>query len=143
MLDNNVKKTMIGMMIGVTIYNLLVIVFSIIFFTIYYKSNNVTNFHILILKNEICVVIGLISCILGVYSMATSIYKSVSANDENFAKRHILINTILRITVFIILLTVIINEKVFGLVGGIMYAVSVFGIKIGAYMAPTIMKKLK
>lgn len=141
-MDDKVKKTLKSMIIGDTIYNILLIIISTIIFIIYYKTKNIENFHILIIKNELCVVIGYILSVFGLYSMATSLTKAISANDESYAKKHMVLMSTIRFLIFCIILIIIINKNVFGVTGGIMYALATLGIKISAYLAPHIEKKL-
>jgi hypothetical protein len=74
--------------------------------------------------------------------MALSLEKAVLSNDEKYAKRHVALMSTIRFIIFCIILLIVINKNVFGISGGIMYALAAFGIKIGAYLAPIIEKKL-
>lgn len=139
-MDSKLKKTLKCMMIGDTIYNVILIIVSTIVFIIYYRTK--ANSHISIIKNEVCVIIGYIVSIIGLYSMAVSLNKAISANDEGYAKRHITLMSIIRLLIFCLILIIIINKNTFGIIGGIMYALATFGIKVGAYLAPIIEKKM-
>lgn len=140
MIDNKLKKTMKCMMIGMSVYNVVLIIVSVIVFIVFYRDKE--NALISILKNETCIVIGFVLSFFAIYSMTISLSKAINANDEKFAKRHVVINSILRLIAFCIIMIIIINEKAFGLVGGMMFALSIFGIKVGAYLAPIIDKKI-
>ena len=140
MFDSKVKRTLKCMMIGSLIYNIFLIIVSAIVFILILKNKNFNNNETLIyiLKNEISVLIGFVCSIIGLYSMATSLEKAISSNDEKYAKNHIALMRTIRLIVFCILLIVIINENVFGISGGIMFALAVLGIKAGAYLVPTV-----
>lgn len=140
-MDDKLKKTLTCMMIGTSLYNLLLLILSTIFFTIYYK--NADNSFTLILKNELCLILGYIISIIAIYSMALSITKVVNANDDAYAKKHITIASVIRLIIFCIILIIVINKNVCGLSGGIMLLLSTLGIKIGAYLAPVIEKRVK
>lgn len=141
-MDDKLKRTLKSMAIGTSIYVLLLFILSTIFFFLYYKNKNISDFHILIIKNELSLIIGYIVSIIGLYSMALSLEKAVLSNDEKYAKRHVALMSTIRFIIFCIILLIVINKNVFGISGGIMYALSAFGIKIGAYLAPIIEKKL-
>ena len=145
MLDSKVKRTLKCMMIGSLIYNFVLIIVSTIIFILISKSKNLSSDEtiIYIIKNEVSVIIGLICSIVGLYSMATSLEKAISANDEKYAKNHIALMRTIRLIVFCILQIIIINEKVFGISGGIMFALAVLGIKAGAYLVPTVEKYIQ
>ena len=140
-MDDKLKKTLTCMIIGSSLYNLLLLILSTIFFTIYYK--NADNSFTLILKNELCLILGYIISIIAIYSMALSITKVVNANDEAYAKKHMTIASVIRLIIFCITLIIVINKNVCGLSGGIMLLLSTLGIKIGAYLAPVIEKRVK
>ena len=140
-MDDKLKKTLTCMMIGTSLYNLLLLILSTIFFTIYYK--NTDNSFTLILKNELCLILGYTISIIAIYSMALSITKVVNANDEVYAKKHMTIASVIRLIIFCIILIIVINKNVCGLSGGIMLLLSTLGIKIGAYLAPVIEKRVK
>ena len=70
--------------------------------------------------------------------MTVSITKSVDANDDAFAKRHMVISSLVRLAAFVIILIIIINEKFFGVVGGIIFLAAALGVKVGAYATPLI-----
>lgn len=132
------------MMIGSLIYNIFLIIVSAIVFILISKNKNFNNNETLIyiFKNEISVLIGFVCSIIGLYSMAASLSKAISSNDEKYAKNHIALMRTIRLIVFCVLLIVIINENVFGISGGIMFALAVLGIKAGAYLVPIVEKHL-
>ena len=140
-MDDKLKKTLTCMMIGTSLYNLLLLILSTIFFTIYYK--NTDNSFTLILKNELCLILGYTISIIAIYSMALSITKVVNANDDAYAKKHMTIASVIRLIIFCIILIIVINKNVCGFSGGIMLLLSTLGIKIGAYLAPVIEKRVK
>ena len=142
MLDDKVKKTLKCMIIGSTIYNVLLFIASLLIFLLFCKNNNLNNSSTFsfIAKNEICVLIGLICSIIGLYSMALSLSKAISSNDANYAKNHVTLMSIVRLLVFCVIFIIVINEKTFGLIGGIMFALATLGVKIGTYMVPIIEK---
>ena len=141
-MDDKLKRTLKSMIIGTSIYNFVLLILSTIFFIIYYKNKNVSDFHILIIKNELSLIIGYIVSIFGLYSMAKSLEKAVISKDEKYAKKHMTLMSTIRFIIFCIILIIIINKKVFGITGGIMYALAAFGLKVGAYLSPIIEKKL-
>ena len=141
-MDDKLKRTLKSMIIGTSIYNFVLLILSTIFFIIYYKNKNVSDFHILIIKNELSLIIGYIVSIFGLYSMAKSLEKAVMSKDEKYAKKHMTLMSTIRFIIFCIILVIIINKKVFGITGGIMYALAAFGLKVGAYLSPIIEKKL-
>ena len=145
MFDSKVKRTLKCMMIGSLIYNIFLIIVSAIVFILISKNKNFNNNETLIyiLKNEISVLIGFVCSIIGLYSMATSLEKAISSNDEKYAKNHIALMRTIRLIIFCILLIVIINENVFGISGGIMFALAVLGIKAGAYLVPIVEKYIQ
>lgn len=145
MFDSKVKRTLKCMMVGSLIYNIFLIIVSAIVFILISKNKNFNNNETLIyiLKNEISVLIGFVCSIIGLYSMATSLEKAISSNDEKYAKNHIALMRTIRLIVFCILLIVIINENVFGISGGIMFALAVLGIKAGAYLVPIVEKYIQ
>lgn len=138
MQDAKVRKTLKCMLIGATIYNVLLIIVSAVALMIFSNDKSL----IYILKNELCVMIGCVFCYLGIYFMAASLIKSLDSNDEAFAKRHMAISSIVRAVVFCLVLVIISNKNIFGIVGGLLFALSILGIKIGAYLAPFIEKKI-
>ncbi|MBR3288848.1 MAG: hypothetical protein IKI71_03710 [Lachnospiraceae bacterium] len=144
MFDSKVKRTLKCMMIGSLIYNIFLIIVSAIVFILISKNKNFNNNETLIyiFKNEISVLIGFVCSIIGLYSMAASLSKAISSNDEKYAKNHIALMRTIRLIVFCVLLIVIINENVFGISGGIMFALAVLGIKAGAYLVPIVEKHL-
>lgn len=144
MLDPKLKRTLKCMIIGTAIYNAVLLVVSVIISILFCKNKNLSNQEtlIFIIKNVVCICIGFVCSAIGLYSMAVSLSKAVSANDEKYAKSHIALMSVIRLVAFCIMLIVIINEKVFGLVGGIMFALATLGVKISAYLAPVIEKKL-
>lgn len=141
-MDDKLKRTLRSMLIGTSIYNIILFILSSIFFYLYYKSRNIPNYHFFIIKNELGLIIGYIVSIIGLYSMATSLEKAVMSNDEKYAKRYMTLMSTIRFIIFCIILLIIINKNIFGISGGLMYALAAFGIKIGAYLAPSIEKKL-
>ena len=140
MLDIENKKTLKCMIIGSAIYNVLLIIISVLFFL--FKSRDIDILEheriVIIAKYEICVVIGFIVTLIFMYSMALAIEKAVSSNDEGFAKKHMVVVSMVRKIAFCILFVVIIKSKSFGLTGGILFALSALGIKVGAYLTPYI-----
>lgn len=144
MLDSKLKRTLKCMIIGSLLYNIVLLVVSTIIFIVFCKSKNLSSNDTLIfvLKNEACVLIGFICSVVGLYSMAVSLSKAVSANDEKYAKSHIALMSMVRLVVFCIILIIVINEKTFGLTGGIMFALSVLGVKVGAYLVPMLEKHI-
>lgn len=144
MLDSKVKRTLKCMMIGSLLYNIVLIVISIIILAVFCRSKNLSSNDTLvfIVKSEICVLIGLMCSIAGLYSMAVSLSKAIAANDEKYAKSHMILMSTIRMIVFCIILVVVINERTFGLTGGIMFAISMLGVKISAYLAPIIEKRM-
>ena len=144
MLDDKLKRTLKCMMIGSLVYSVALLILSTIIFIIFCKSKNLSSDETFtyVIKNEVCVVIGFICSIVSLYSMAVSLSTAVSANDEKYAKKHIALMSIVRLVVFCLILIFLINKNTFGLSGGIMFAISMLGIKVGAYLAPMIDKKL-
>ncbi len=141
-IDDGVRRTMKCMMIGSSIYNIVLLVVSTIVFILSCNLKNIASKEIIVMaiKNVICVILGYICSLLAIYSMTISVSKSVESNDEKFAKRHLLFSRITRILVFCILFVLIINKNSFGLIGGLLFVLAVFGVKIGAYLAPVIDK---
>ena len=144
MLDNKVKRTLKCMMIGSLIYNVVLLIVSLIIFILVCKGKNLNSNDtlIFIVKNELCVLIGLVCSIIGLYSMAVSLSKAISANDEKYAKKHMVLMSTIRMIVFCIVLVIVINERTFGITGGIMFALAMLSVKISAYLAPVIEKKI-
>ena len=140
-MDAKLKKTLTCMMIGTSLYNIVLLILSIIFFIIYYK--NTENSLILILKNEFCLILGYALSLIALYTMAKSITKVVDANDASFAKKHMTLMSSIRFIIFCVILIILINKNVCGISGGLMFALATFGIKIGAYLAPIIEKRIK
>ena len=140
-MDAKLKKTLTCMMIGTSLYNIILLILSIIFFIIYYK--NTENSLILILKNEFCLILGYALSLIALYTMAKSITKVVDANDASFAKKHMTLMSSIRFIIFCVILIILINKNVCGISGGLMFALATFGIKIGAYLAPIIEKRIK
>lgn len=140
-MDDKLKKTLTCMIIGTSLYNLILLILSTIFFIVYYK--NTDNSFLLILKNELCLILGYILSVIAIYSMAKSITRVVDANDESFAKKHMILMSSIRFIMFCALLVILINKKVCGISGGIMFILATLGIKIGAYLAPIIEKRVK
>lgn len=145
MLDNKVKRTLKCMMIGSLIYNVVLLIVSLFIFILISKSKNLNSNDTLIyiIKNELCVLIGLVSSIIGLYSMAVSLSRAISANDEKYAKKHMVLMSTIRMIVFCIVLVIVINERTFGITGGIMFALAMLSVKISAYLAPVIEKNIR
>ena len=74
--------------------------------------------------------------------MTMSVTKAMDANDEKFAKGHMVIASLIRLLSFCIILIIVINEKTFGIVGGIIFLLAALGVKVGAYLTPILEKKL-
>ena len=144
MLDNKVKRTLKCMMIGSLIYNVVLLIVSLFIFILISKSKNLNSNDTLIyiIKNELCVLIGLVCSIIGLYSMAVSLSRAISANDEKYAKKHMVLMSTIRMIVFCIVLVIVINERTFGITGGIMFALATLSVKVSAYLAPVIEKKI-
>ena len=132
------------MIVGSLLYNLVLLIVSIIIFVIFCRSKNLSSNDTLvfIVKNEICVLIGFICSVVGLYSMAASLSKAISSNDEKYAKNHVALMSVIRLIAFCIILIIVINEKTFGLTGGIMFALATLGVKVSAYLAPVIEKQM-
>ena len=143
MFDNELKRTMKSMMIGSAIYNFFLLIVSIVFFVVYYSNKNEVNFLSHILKNGICLVIGFLISLVGIYSIAMSVAKAALSRDESFAKKHVRVMSVVRLLIFCIILIFIIDEKRFGIAGGMMFVLSVMGIKLGAYVAPLIERNIR
>ena len=145
MLDNKVKRTLKCMMIGSLIYNVVLLIVSLIIFILICKVKNLNSNDtlIFIVKNELCVLIGLVCSIIGLYSMAVSLSKAISANDEKYTKKHMVLMSTIRMIVFCIILVIVINERTFGITGGIMFALAILSVKISAYLAPVIEKNIR
>lgn len=143
-IDAKVRRTMKCMMIGSSIYNVALLVLVVIFTIIYCKIKNISNAKLItyLAKYFLSILIGYAYSIFCIYSMTVSITNSVDSNDDAFAKRHMIISTLVRLISFCIILVLLINEKVFGTVGGIMFLVASLGVKVGAYLTPLIEKKL-
>ena len=139
-IDDKVGRTMKCMMIGSSFYNMALLIIVIISTIIYCKTNNIANAKTLnyLIKNILIVLIGYVYSLFAIYSMTVSITKSVDANDDAFAKRHMVISSLVRLAAFVIILIIIINEKVFGVVGGIIFLAAALGVKVGAYATPLI-----
>ena len=128
------------MMIGSSFYNVALLIIVIISTIIYCKTNNIANAKTstYLIKNILIVLIGYVYSLFAIYSMTVSITKSVDANDDAFAKRHMVISSLVRLATFVIILVIIINEKFFGVVGGIIFLAASLGVKVGAYATPII-----
>lgn len=144
-LDPKVSRTLKCMLIGVGVYYFFLCIMSIAFLIIYYSNNNIEKNLIVarILKDELCVLIGFIYCVVAIYSMAVSITKAVDSNDANFAKRHMIISSMFRLAAFCIILIIILKSDTFGIVGGLLFAISSLGIKVGTYLVPFIEKRVQ
>lgn len=145
MLDSKVKRTLKCMMIGSLIYNVVLFILSLFIFILISKNKNLSSNDTLIyiIKNELCVLIGLVCSIIGLYSMAASLSKAISANDEKYAKKHMVLMITVRMVLFCTILVIVINERTFGITGGIMFALAILGVKISAYLAPVIEKNIR
>lgn len=143
-IDVKVKRTMTSMMIGSLIYNIVLLVLSLIILVIYCKSKNIGYSDAIkfILKNILCIIIGFICSLISIYFMTVSVIKAVDFGDEKFAKRHLVISSLIRLLGFCIILVLIINEKVFGLVGGLLFVLAVLGVKVGTYLSPIVEKNM-
>lgn len=139
-IDDKVGRTMKCMMIGSSFYNVALLIIVIISTIIYCKTNDVANADTItcLVKNILVLLIGYVYSIFAIYSMTVSITKSVDANDDAFAKRHMVISSLVRLAAFVIILIIIINEKFFGVVGGIIFLAAALGVKAGAYVTPLI-----
>lgn len=139
-IDDKVGRTMKCMMIGSSFYNVALLIIVIISTIIYCKTNNIANAKTstYLIKNILIVLIGYVYSLFAIYSMTVSITKSVDANDDAFAKRHMVISSLVRLATFVIILIIIINEKFFGVVGGIIFLAAALGVKVGAYATPLI-----
>ena len=139
-IDDKVGRTMKCIMIGSSFYNVALLIIVIISTIIYCKTNNVANAKTstYLIKNILIVLIGYVYSLFAIYSMTVSITKSVDANDDAFAKRHMVISSLVRLATFVIILIIIINEKFFGVVGGIIFLAAALGVKVGAYATPLI-----
>ena len=128
------------MMIGSSFYNMALLIIVIISTIIYCKIKNMANAEMAtqLIKNVLSALIGYIYSMFAIYSMTVSVTKSVDANDDAFAKRHMVISSLVRLAAFVIILIIIINEKVFGVVGGIIFLAAALGVKVGAYATPLI-----
>ncbi len=128
------------MMIGSSFYNVALLIIVIISTIIYCKTNDVANDDTItcLVKNVLVLLVGYVYSIFAIYSMTVSITKSVDANDDAFAKRHMVISSLVRLAAFVIILIIIINEKIFGVVGGIIFLAAALGVKVGAYATPLI-----
>lgn len=142
-IDDRVRRTMRCMIKGSSLYALCLLVIVTIVFIIYYKVKAVTFADALmgIIKNAVCVGIGYIYSIFSIYSMTLSVTKAMDANDEKYAKKHMVIASLLRLLIFCTLLIIVINEKTFGIVGGIIFLLAALGVKIGAYATPILEKR--
>lgn len=132
------------MMVGSSFYNVALLIIVVISTIMYCKIKSIANAETAsyLVKNILAVLIGYIYSIFSIYSMTLSIAKSVDANDDSFAKRHMVISSLVRLVSFCIILVIIINEKIFGVVGGIIFLIAALGVKVGAYMTPMLEKKL-
>ncbi len=139
-IDDKVGRTMKCMMIGSSFYNVALLIIVIISTIIYCKTNDVANDDTItcLVKNVLVLLVGYVYSIFAIYSMTVSITKSVDANDDAFAKRHMVISSLVRLAAFVIILIIIINEKIFGVVGGIIFLAAALGVKVGAYATPLI-----
>ena len=143
-IDDKVGRTMRCMLIGSSIYNISLLVIVIISTMIYCKVKDIANAQTLtyLIKNAFALVIGYVYSLFSIYSMTVSVVKSVDANDDAFARRHMVISSIVRLVAFVVILIIIINEKTFGVVGGMLFLLGALGVKVGAYLTPIIEKRL-
>ena len=143
-MDDKVKKTLKQIIVGSIVYNILLLLFSLAIFMIYCYNKNVdiNNSFFLhnIVKMLIGSIIGTLFSIVIITWMAISLNKALGSNDEKFAKNYIAKNSIFRNLLFCIILIIVINEKVLGFYGGMMFILGSFGTKIGAYLTPIIFK---
>ena len=139
-IDDKVGRTMKCMMIASSFYNVALLIIVIISTIIYCKTNDVANADTItcLVKNILVLLVGYVYSIFAIYSMTVSITKSVDANDDAFAKRHMVISSLVRLAAFVIILIIIINENFFGVVGGIIFLAAALGVKAGAYATPLI-----
>ena len=142
-IDDRVRRTMKYMIIGSSIYALCLLIIITIAFIIFYKVKNVAFANALngLIKNAICVIVGYLYSLIAIYSMTISVTNAVAANDEKFARGHMVIASLVRLLSFCIILIIVINEKTFGVVGGIIFLLAALGVKIGAYATPLLEKK--
>ena len=143
-IDDKVGRTMKCMMIGSSIYNVVLLFVIVISTIIYCKIKSISNEELKtdLVKYILSWLIGYVYSIFSIYSMTVSVSKSVDANDDAFARRHMIISSLIRLASFCIILILIINEKVFGTVGGIIFLVTSLGVKVGAYLTPLLERKL-
>lgn len=143
-IDDRVRRTMKSMILGSSIYVLCLLIISTIAYIIYCNFKSIAFADVLnrIIKNVICICIGYLYSIFSIYSMTMSVTKAMDANDEKFAKGHMVIASLIRLLSFCIILIIVINEKTFGIVGGIIFLLAALGVKVGAYLTPILEKKL-
>ena len=94
------------MIIGSSIYALCLLIIITIAFIIFYKVKNVAFAEALtrIIKNAICVIVGYLYSLIAIYSMTISVTNAVAANDEKYAKGHMVIASLVRLLSFCIIL---------------------------------------
>ena len=143
-MDDKVKKTLKQIIVGSIVYNILLLLFLLAIFMIdcYNKNVDINSSFFLhnIVKMLIGSIIGTLFSIVIITWMAISLNKALGSNDEKFAKNYIAKNSIFRNLLFCIILIIVINEKVLGFYGGMMFILGSFGTKIGAYLTPIIFK---
>ena len=144
-MDTKLKTTLKYMIIGLLLYNLVILVISIVSTIVYgYIKELQTNEILeLIFKIVFGIIVGALWSVISLSLMALSIEKVATSQDEKYAKSFMSITSTGRLLVFCIILAIIINVKTLGFLSGIMFAVATFGIKIGAYMVPFIESKYK
>lgn len=143
-IDGKIGRTMKCMMIGSSFYNVALLIIVIVSTILYCKIKNITNAEMTtrLIKNILAMLIGYVYSVFAIYSMTISVTKSVDANDDAFARRHMVISSIVRLISFCVILIAIINEKTFGVIGGIIFLAAALGVKVGAYLTPILEKKL-
>lgn len=133
MIDNKLKKEILLIVIGDLLYNIFALVFSIMIL-IFFKP---TGFNI----NDIVIgyLIGFIFSVIYIYHMAMSINKAIDYNDEKSANGYFIRQKVIRY--FLLIMIFILINKYLNSYISIFAIISVFGIKIGAYIAPLIKYK--
>lgn len=135
MLDAKVKNTVKNMIIGSAIYNVVLLIIVAI------ASYLITKKFQVVLINIVGVVLGFAWSAINIYLIAVALDKALSANDTDYAKRHVTFITTLRMIIFCVIL-VILFKYILGFSGGILFAVATLGTKVGSYLAPIIDNKL-
>lgn len=142
-MDEKVKKTLKLMITGMAIYNVILLIISLVIFIIYCYNKKVDNSFLFILKAEIGCVLGFVVGCIGLYNMAVTYNKAMDSKDEKFTRSYVIRYSIVRLIVFCVILGFIVSKRGLGLPAGIMFALSTFGIKVGTYMVPILEKKFK